>query len=256
MIGIPVLAVLWLGAGNAAPQAAQSEQVNVTALASGALEQARQARASLAAGNRDAASRSVDQGLAMTRRAENLLRPSTPAGTPILVPLETEVEVETTFKPRRAGVETTARAERTVGAVSGRSLDVGMARQQFEAARAALDRDDPTAADNSLAAVENSVRTEAASGDLPLVRARQNLEVARSRALDGKPNAARAPLREAARALREYEAGAPGPQAAEAAALRADIEDYAGQVRRDRDGAPARIGAFISRLGSFPGAPR
>ncbi len=257
MIGMPLLAAaMLLGAGSAAPQAAESAQVDVTMLAAGALEHARQARAQLDAGNREAASSDVNQGLSMARRAEDLLRPSSPAGARLMVPLETEVEVETTYRPRRAGADTTARAERTIGAVAGRSLDVGMARQHLEAARAALDRNDTAAAQASLAAVENSVQTVASQGDLPLVRARQNLEVARGRALEGKPGAARAPLREAARALREYESAAPASQAAEAAALRAEIEAYARRVGRDRDGAPARIDAFISRMGSFPGAPR
>lgn len=251
-------AAVLLGAQGARPQDAQAPaavtvQTNVSALAASALEQAAQARQSVAAGDRAAAARQIDQGLAAAREAETAARQAGLARNgKVLVPISAEVEVEATHKPRRQGAGVTSRVEDVTGEFQRTSVDIAAVRQQLQTARGAIDRGDLTAAAGSLAGVERSIQTETARGEMPLARARQNLEVARRWAAEGKPKSAKTPLREAAKALREYEWWAPEPRASEVAALRVEVEAYANRVSRDRDAAPARIAGFLNRTSGWP----
>ena len=258
MIRIPILAAaMLLGAECALPQeqapSAVVIQTNVSSLAATAMEQAALARRAALAGDRETAGRHIDQALAAARNAETAGRQAgLESGGRVLVPIEAEVEVEATHKPRRAGAGVTSRVEDVSGRVTRTSVDVAAVRQRLEAARGALDRGDLTAAAGSLAAVEQSVQSASARGEMPLARARQNLEMARRWAAEGKPKSAKAPLQEAARALREYERRAPEPQASQAAALLAEVEAYARRVSRERDAAPARIAGFLDRTANWP----
>ncbi|HWQ54567.1 MAG TPA: hypothetical protein VN442_12860 [Bryobacteraceae bacterium] len=246
MISIAVLAAAMLLAG-------QATTVDLSALAAGTLEHAAQARKAAAARNRGDARKHVDEALRMARQARDAGRSAgMERDGSLMIPLASEVEVETTARPRRAGAGVTTRVESAVVTATGASLDITKAAEHLEAARVALERDDLTAAEASLAAVEQSVRRVSATGEMPRIRARENLETARKWASEGKPRSAREPLRAAAKALREYEQTAPAAQAAQAAALRSRIEEYARRVARDSVGAEARIAAFMDEMSRWP----
>ena len=64
----------------------------------------------------------------------------------------------------------------------------------------ALDQGDLATAGADLAAVQSAVVTKTFRGDLPLVQARENLEIARTRVEEGDYKDAVMPLKAAARA--------------------------------------------------------
>ena len=110
------------------------------------------------------------------------------------------------------------------GDVTTDRLDVTHASAHLDAAEAALERSDWVAAGTALAAVNNDVVRTRAMGDLPLMKARENLELARARFQEGKEKAAVMPLRSAAEALATVQVAGSTERPAELDAMRAQIE--------------------------------
>jgi hypothetical protein len=195
------------------------------------------ARAAIAAGDAAAARTDVDEGLRMATRARSALEAS---GKPLVVPLSEEVETTSTLGPLRRGDPVDRKAAVQEVEVEHRSvtLDIAMAQDKLSAARAALDRGDFAAADAQLAALAQGVEQQTILHDPELLKARQNLLLARNRVAQGRYKDAEAPLRTAGKTLN-----------------RRDIEDYAKRVRRDAAGALARIDAWIRELDRAPARP-
>ena len=205
--------------------------VNVTALANSVMEQTVKARTAIAAGDAAAARTDVDEGLRLAAHAREALEAS---GMPLVVPLSEEVETTSTVGPMKRGKRIDRKATVRELEVEHRSvtLDVGVAQEKLEAARAELERGEMGAADAQLAALARGAEGQVVLQDPALLKARQNLLLARTRVEQGRYKDAQAPLRAAAKALG-----------------RRDIEDYAKSIRHDNADALARIDAWVRELG-------
>src|SRR5690242_1815945 len=69
----------------------------------------------------------------------------------------------------------------------------------------------------------------------PLLRAKLALETARARALEDRNTEVSPALRDASKALRDYENLSPGPHAETAAYIRQEIDSFARRASRDRE---------------------
>ncbi len=228
MIGL--FLALWFSA-----QQTTTEVVNVTALANSVMDHTVKARTAIAAGDTAAARRDVDDGLRLATRARKALEAS---GKPLVVPLSEEVETTSTIGPLKRGEPLDRKAAVRNVEVEHRSvtLDVGMAQEKLSAARAALERGDVAAADTQLAALAQGTEEQVQLLDPALLKARQNLLLARTRVEQGRYKDAEAPLHAAAKALGD-------------SAMGRDIEGYAKRIRHDNTGALERIDAWVRELG-------
>ena len=71
------------------------------------------------------------------------------------------------------------------------------------------------------------------------------LETARSRALEDRYTEVSSALRDASKALRDYENLSPGPHAETAAFIRQEIDSFARRASRDRDDTVDRIEMWL-----------
>ncbi len=207
-------------------------------MAAGVLEQTRQARASVAALDRDSAIRHVEQALMLARGIQE----SAPAGAgPLLVPFYSERETVRTYRPAHGKRDSSLRqVEREV---TDLSLDVTTARSRLESARAALNTGDLKQADADLASVEKAVvRRTSVAENVPLVQVRDNLTLARARLLNGKYNDAKPPLRAAAQALTGV------GDTPEISRMRDEITSLADHVKSERANAVPRIDRWLEAL--------
>lgn len=117
-------------------------------------------------------------------------------------------------------------------------LDVSAAEQHLQAAKRALNNDKYEAADGALAAVQRGVSFAFVEVDLPLLRARENLMLAKTHAQAGQVQDARMTLQAAAQALETYAQRADKSRAPQAQSLQQEIEDYAQQL--PQQGQPTR----------------
>ena len=79
----------------------------------------------------------------------------------------------------------------------------------------------------------------------PLLRAKLSLEMARSRALEDRYAEVSSALRDASKALRDYENLSPGPHAETAAYIRQEIDSFARRASRDREDTVDRIQMWL-----------
>jgi hypothetical protein len=100
-------------------------------------------------------------------------------------------------------------------------------------------------------AAQQNVVTETVNQDMPLLRAKENLTLARERVLAGKYKAARMPLKSAAEALANYQKLSPGPHANEAGDLRLQMDAYADRVGRDHSDALDRIRDWSGKVDAW-----
>jgi len=75
----------------------------------------------------------------------------------------------------------------------------------------------------------------------PLLRAKLALEMARARVLEDRYADASAALRDASKALADYEKDSPGPHAETARFIRGELDSYARQIVRNHADALDRI---------------
>jgi hypothetical protein len=220
-------------------------------LASSMLQNVDEARKAIARRDQQAATGNLDLALMLASQIRN----EAPAGTePLVVTIRTESETESVTVPARRGKP---RKDSTVSKVAGRhsreAIDIGSAVERMNAAKSALAGGNFADADANLDTVQKSVFHETVTGDMPLARVRENLALARSRVEEGKFKHAGPPLNAAARALANYT----GPNAAEAARMRAEIAAYARDIKDDNANALDRIDAWfreVSRwLAATPG---
>jgi hypothetical protein len=170
---------------------AVSAQPNLPGMAAGILDQAKLAQQAVGLRDRDAAMDHIKQGLSL---ANEIQQNSPDSPRPILIPVYREIETTTTYTPvkhkdgemnaDRLKSNTSVRG--VAGDVTTTKLDVMAAADRLRVAQASVESDDWKGADSALAAVGASVVVTQAQGNMPLNMARQNLELARMRALDGK----------------------------------------------------------------------
>jgi hypothetical protein len=232
---------------------AVSAQPNLPGMAAGILDQAKLAQQAVGLRDRDAAMDHIKQGLSL---ANEIQQNSPDAPRPILIPVYREIETTTTYTPvkhkdgemsaDRLKSNTSVRG--VAGDVTTTKLDVMAAADRLRGAQASVESGDWKGADSALAAVGASVVVTQAQGNMPLNMARQNLELARMRALAGKYKDAAVPLRSAAQALGDFEKQCSGRQASDVESARQAILGYAEGVSRNHDGAADRIDGWLESL--------
>lgn len=223
---------------------AQTETWN---LAAGVLDQTKQARQAIAAQNRDAAVSHVRNAIATVA----LIQQNSPnAPRPLLVPVYRSIEITTTVTPvkKHDELKRNSSIRDVEGDTTTAQFDVTAAGDRLPAAQAALESGDWATADSILAQIENSVSVSQTSGEMPLRMVRQNLELAKSRVMEGQYRDAELPLKSAAQALATYEKGIRGPEATNIEAARQAMLGYAARVAHHHDDAADRIDSWLSML--------
>ncbi len=227
-------------------------------LAAGILDQTEQAR-------RDVAAHSQQSALEHIRIAASMagdIQTAKPNTSPILVPVYSTTQTATTYtpikKPKAPDYEVTTNrmkkdtSIREVEAdVTTTELNVTNAANRLTAARVAVEQNDWTAAENDLAAIPAAVVNVRNQDAMPLLKAKQNLELAKVRVLDGKYKDAVMPLRAAAEGLADYERVSPGPHAQDAEYLRQQLLSYSDQVTHHHDEADVRIDGWLDQVNAW-----
>jgi len=135
-------------------------------------------------------------------------------------------------------------AHTTVRNVEGQytsvALDVQAAKNHLNTARQALQQGNFQGADEALQAVQDSVVVTTVAADLPLLRARENLALARESAEDGHFGETQAALKAASRALANYAANS-GPHANDARTIRSQIVNFNQSLQQNHTDAVSKI---------------
>ena len=133
------------------------------------------------------------------------------------------------------------------------ALNLPQAQPRIEAAQAALEDGEMKTADNALAAAQNAVTFQSVAANMPLLRARQNLNLAAEQVRKGAFTVAQTTLREAARELMAYAANG-GPRGDDAHQLAGEINACADQILSDGAEAGARIERYWDSAAALSGA--
>jgi hypothetical protein len=228
-------------------------QRDLPGMAVGILDQSKLAQQAVVSRDQAGAVDHIKQGLAL---AEEIRQNSPDSARPILEPVYREVETTTTYtpvkhkdgemSPDRLKHDTSIRG--VAGDVTTKNLDVLAAADHLRGAQTALEGGDWSAADAALAAVATSVVVTHSQGNMPLNMARQNLELARLRVVNGKYKEAAVPLRSAAQALGDFEKNCTVQQAAEVESARQAVLGYADSISHNHDGASGKIDEWIGSV--------
>ncbi len=222
----------------------------VPGMAVGILEHAAQAREAVSRRDQAAALQHIRDASTL---ASNIKEQS-PGSAPVLVPVAAETSTTKTWSPVKGKKDGEMSARRLKHNTSVREveqttttslLDVSSAAERLSAAASAIESGDWSTADSSLAAIPQSVIRSQSDGHMPLLKARENLQLARARVLEEKYKDAEAPLRAAADALAAYARISRGPQAEQAQAMRTAIEALAKEIGSRHDGALERIDSWL-----------
>lgn len=224
----PVLACLAIFAAGAWAQ-------EISGMAVGILDQAAAAQQAVAQHDQAAALDHIRMAKALS--AEIIQSAGSPSSQ-LLVEVRRDTETTTTYADvkHHKGEMSADRLKKNTNVaevdqqVTASMLDVTGASQHLDAAQDAIQRGEWGRADAALGAIPNSVTQSKVTGDMPLLRAKSNLELARTRALNGKYKDARAPLRAAAQALADFDRRFPGPHAEDADRMRRQMLEYADRI--------------------------
>jgi len=138
------------------------------------------------------------------------------------------------------------------GGFSYIALDVNQARQHVQAAQQALNRNDAGQADIELARAEQAVDTGTVQTNMPLVRARENLTLARTDVTNGRTKDAKAELTEAANALNSYAANPQAPHANDAKNLAQQIKSSSASMTNNKT-ASQKIDNWWNKVADWTG---
>lgn len=243
--------------GSANPSQQLQNRTDLSNEAAEMLLNTHQARQALANGSSQSALRQIDEALRSAQQASNL---ASAQGRGNLVPIYTEYTQASIIGPIQS-----ARTQQETGGVQAAgvpapvvqeveanftavAVDVPAATKHLEAARTALLNNNPRAADSALSAAEGAVIMVRIERDLPLVKARQNLALAKGLIRQGDFQAARAPLAQAVNALGNYS----GPHTAEAEQLQRQIAfSMNNNFGGNQQAAANRIDQWWNQLADF-----
>jgi len=190
-------------------------------MAVGILGQARAAQTAVSQRDSAAAIDHIRQGQALD---SEILRAMASHPGPVLVEVRRQIQTTTTYvdvkhnhgemSADRLKKNTTIAEVEQQGTAS--MLDVSSAGRHLDNALSAVQNGNWDLASSELAAIPQSVIQTRIDGDVPLLRAQQNLELARARILEGHPHDAAGPLRAAAQALTDFSRLFPGPHTVDA----------------------------------------
>jgi hypothetical protein len=211
------------------------------------IEQTNEARQAIRNNNRMQAEQNINNALDLARQIRQV-QPNRQI-VPIYAELQSKSVLEPMLEARQAGerYEQQPRADEaqrgnqpqgvvvqeTTGQFTFIGVDVANSVRHLQAARMALENNNPIAADDALAAVENNVITARVASDMPLLRARQNLALAETYAKQGRAQETSVALQAAADGLANY-ASSGGPHANEARALEQQVRSYSQNVRQQQ----------------------
>ena len=128
------------------------------------------------------------------------------------------------------------------------TLNVALAEAGVAAAEQAVRASNWDVADRALRGVQAGVIYHTVEVDLPLVRARTNLILARDALETGFVEGAKAALRVASDALERYGRGVGANRAEEAKALRGEIDRFAQELTEKTEGAPEQLMAWWQKI--------
>jgi hypothetical protein len=134
------------------------------------------------------------------------------------------------------------------GDVTTDRLDVAQAVAHLDAAEAALGRSDLVAAGSALTAVNNDVVRTKTRGDLPLLKVRENLELARSRIMEGNVKASAPPLRAAAEGVAAFHGSEPAIRSSELDTMRTEFEAASREAFRGHAVDADRLNLWIKEI--------
>ena len=129
-------------------------------------------------------------------------------------------------------------------------VDKQMIQTHLQKAKQALQNSDYKAADEALAAAQDSVDVASVASDLPLLRARENLVLAKAAANSGDYQEARSALKSACSALRNY-ASTNSAHAQDAKHLESQINNY--QMSSDHSNASSQIQSWWDETAGWNG---
>jgi YfdX protein len=134
------------------------------------------------------------------------------------------------------------------------TLDASIAKQQLKTAKAALRNEQSEAADQALAAIQTTgVNFSYTEMDLPLIRARENLTLAKQMVKQQRPEAARAALQEAAQSLSAYGKQTEGAHASQVQTLRQQITELSQNLENNTSGAVDKISRLWDQVTQLAG---
>jgi len=237
-------------AQNEQTQNQQSQMKNQKARASDSayrvLNEAYRAQQALGKSDRQTAKQDVNQAL---NAVDTLNGNSSQNG---IVPLYTELGEYTLIGARQHKGQTNSSAannntskdkvavRKVEGDFTAVTFNVKMARNHLEAAKQALDKGDTKTANDALSAVQDAVVEESVATDLPLVKARENLMLSRTAAIQGDYKEAHAALQSASNSLATY-AQENGSHANDAKQLRSEIDNYNASIQQNHSDATNKI---------------
>lgn len=136
------------------------------------------------------------------------------------------------------------------GQYTAAELDPALARTHLQAAQQALANGNVQVANEALKGVEDSVILVSVGSDLPLVRARDNLVLARMDARHGQYQKAHLDLQAACRALTAY-ANSGGAFSGQAQTLRSQIQNYNRNIQNDHAQAAGNIESWWNQTAGW-----
>jgi hypothetical protein len=225
---------------------------NLPGMAEGVIQQSDLARKAVSQHDSAAALDHIQQG---TILADEILKAAPPQPKPVLVQVYKNIDTTSTYAPvkRRASDQLDDRLKKNTsirdvqGNITIGKLDVTSAATRLAAAGNAVERADWVTADSQLGAIPGSIIRTSVEGSMPLLEARQNLELAQMRVLEFKFKDAKAPLRTAAEDLANYEK-LYGAHATDVEYLREQIDAYAQRIGHDHANAANRINAWLQPI--------
>lgn len=237
----------------AAAASAQSNVANpdLSSLASGVLQQTRMARQAIASHDRDSAVGRVKQAIATVNEIQQR---AGDAARPLMIPISSQTETSTTVTPvhKNGDLKHNSAVRGVDGETTTTQFNVTAAAERLPAAEAALESGNWSAADAVLGDVEGGMSVTKTTGSMPLNMARQNLEIAKARVMEGKYHDAVLPLRSAAQALGDYERHVSGQEAANIEMTRQAMLGMAAHITHEHDGAMGQIDAWTEMTRQWP----
>jgi hypothetical protein len=249
---VAIFTAIWLAAGAALAQDQSRAGQAVTLL-----NQVNMARQAVNAHDRSAAQDQTAQALALAHR---ILQESAGQPQPVLVTMSKDLETTTTYTPvkklkngdltpDRMKHNTSVREVQATGTMQ--QLDVSSAADRLAATQTALAAENWTAADQDLRQIQESVIHMRVDDTMPLMQAKDNLQLAKARILEGKPGDARMPLRAAAQSLVDFEKLSPGPDAEKADYMRRQMLERADRVHHNTNETLSFIDSWLDQIGQW-----
>lgn len=130
------------------------------------------------------------------------------------------------------------------------SLNVTAAKADLQSAQNALRSNNFAAAGPALDKAGKEVTEQTVAQDMPLLKARQNLALALKDVQEKQYDKAVDPLRATSAALAEY-AQSKSPHAADAGALRGQVDSLAGSIAQNHAGAGDKIGKWWDQVSDW-----